>query len=130
MILVAAGLLAVGLAATAGLAADLQRFADFDGDGFDDNIPDLDFDGIPDELEFHAFLSSQSSLKLGVSQMFSGSDAPTEPKQCAAERFGAREFATRGISLKRVDFDAGFGSSLGLSGGLGGGGACAGGICF
>jgi len=111
LILVAAGLLAIIVGAPSGLCADLQRFVDFDGDGFNDNTTDLDFDGIPDELEFHGFLSSQSSLNLGVNQMFSGSDtlpSPSESKPCAAD----------------------FGSGLGLSGGLGGGGACAGGICF
>jgi len=123
-------LLIIGLLALTGNSTDLQRFVDYDGDGFDDNAPDADSDGIPDDLESHSFFSAQHNFILSLSQMSISHDPAAEPKPCAAECFGAREFATRGLSLTRTDFDAGFGSGLGISGGLSGGGACAGGICF
>jgi hypothetical protein len=133
LLIAASSLTLIVFTASSGYSADLYRFVDFDGDGFDDNAPDSDSDGIPDEIEFHGFLSAQGAINLEVSAMFSTSNSgsgATESKPCAAVRFGTREFTTRGITSSRADFDAGFGSGLGLSGGQGGGGGCVGGVCF
>lgn len=114
-------------------AAQLDRFCDLDGDGFNDNAPDTDADGIPDELEPHGLLSAQMPAMLGVSMMFSGSQSPADkvPPMSPGQRFGMREFVTRAICVTRTNFDAGFSSGMGISGsGGGGGGACAGGVCF
>jgi hypothetical protein len=112
-------------------AASSGRFVDRDGDGFDDNAADDDIDGIPDELEPHGFFTAEIG-QLQVGTMFSSQPlaAAKTPIEAKSETFGRREFHTRGICLLRSDFDAGFGTGLGLSGGLGGGGACAGGVCF
>jgi len=105
-------------------------FVDCDGDGFDDNSPDDDADGIPDEFERHGFTSAGVS-SLTVSQMFTADPriTPLTHLSCSAG-FGMRKFMTRAVCESRLDFDSGFGSSLGLSGGLGSGGGCAGGVCF
>jgi len=123
------------LAATIVLAASSPAlpsepivFIDCDGDGFDDNAPDDDTDGIPDEFEHHGYISAPAG-QLQVSQMFAGHDAhvstPTHLR--CSEGFGRRRFATRAVCENRLDFDTGFGSGLGLGGGLGAGGGCAGG---
>ena len=106
-------------------------FVDCDGDGFDDNAPDDDLDGIPDEFECHSFISAPAAT-LGVSQMFTGGEPrfTTPARSRSSDGFGRRKFAARAVCENRLDFDAGFGSSLGLGGGLGSGGGCAGGVCF
>lgn len=130
LLTIAVALLAIGLIGPSGFAADSQRFVDIDGDGFNDNAPDSDADGIPDGIEFHGFLSAQPNLVLRVNPTPINASALMGARACASERFGSREFATRGIAVRRADFDAGFGSGLGLSGGQGGsGGGCVGGVC-
>jgi len=129
--LLASCLVAVLLACCPVWSARLPGYVDLDGDGFDDNAPDTDLDGIPDEFEAHGFVSTQID-GLQVAPMFAGqAPAPdASPKAKTGEIFGRRKFTTRGLAENRSDFDIGFGSSLGLGAGLGGGGACAGGICF
>lgn len=124
-------LLVVLLVCCPAWSARLPSYVDLDGDGFDDNAPDTDLDGIPDEFEAHGFVSTQTD-GLRVAPMFAGQapNGEAPPKARAGEIFGRRKFTTRGVAENRRDFDAGFGSSLGLGAGLGGGGACAGGICF
>jgi len=111
--------------------SDPGIFIDCDGDGFDDNAPDDDADGIPDEFERHKFISAPTA-QLQVSQMFAGNDAdagmPDRPGR--GESFGRRSFVTRSVCENRADFDDGFGYELGLGGGLAAGGGCAGGVCF
>lgn len=124
--------LAIGPGGSTIEAAQPSRFVDLDGDGFNDNEPDGDFNGIPDEFEAHGFLSSPMLGELQVSLMFSGSQTVTTPtvRVSSADLFAKREFVTRSICVTRSDFDSGFDSGLGLGSGLGGGGGCAGGICF
>ncbi|MEW5795426.1 MAG: hypothetical protein AB1772_03600 [Candidatus Zixiibacteriota bacterium] len=112
-------------------ASEPMAFVDCDGDGFDDNAPDDDSDGIPDEFERHGYISA-SGGQLQVSQMFAGHEAHVHAPihvRCG-EGFSRRRFATRAVCENRLDFDTGFGSGLGLGGGLGAGGGCAGGVCF
>ncbi len=106
-------------------------FTDCDGDGFDDNAPDDDTDGIPDEVERHGFVSA-SVGQLQVSQMFTNTNTGVgmQAHLHCKDAFGRRKFAARAVSEDRLDFDTGFGSGLGLGGGLGAGGGCAGGVCF
>jgi len=113
------------------LPSEPTEFIDCDGDGFDDNAPDDDTDGIPDECERHGYILAQAG-QLQVSQMFAGrdADASTRASLCCSEAFGQRKFALRAVCENRLDFDTGFDSGLGLGGGLGGGGGCAGGVCF
>jgi len=110
-------------------SARLLGYVDLDGDGFDNNAPDTDLDGIPDEFEAHGFVSTQID-GLQAAPMFAGQAPAADAQLKAGEIFGRRKFTTRGIAENRRDFDIGFGSGLGLGAGLGGGGACAGGICF
>ena len=130
-LILAIGILFLMAACPTGEAGQLPRFVDLDGDGFDDNAPDDDADGIPDEFESHSFFSA-AVVSLGVGQMFGGTSSvsPTNKPTSAAEKFGRREFQVRFLCGPRTDFEADFASGLGLGGGLGGGGACAGGICF
>ena len=118
-------------AAPATFPSGLAAYMDYDGDGFDDNAPDDDTDGIPDELELHGFISAPTA-QLQVSAMFTGNSANVETpdRGGCGENFGRRQFATRAVCENRQDFDEGFGSDLGLGGGLGAGGGCAGGVCF
>jgi len=117
-------------AAPSALPSGPAVYTDCDGDGFDDNAPDDDTDGIPDEFERHGFVSALVG-QLQVSQMFTNNNAGVGMKarlRCK-ESFGRRLFAVRSVSENRLNFDTGFGSGLGLGGGLGAGGGCAGGVC-
>lgn len=114
-----------------GMPSGPAVFVDCDGDGFDDNNPDNDADGIPDEFEGHGFISS-STGQLQASPMFTAT-APklSAPKKVGCgEAFGRRKFAARTVCENRVDFDSGFGSELGMGGAMGAAGGCAGGVCF
>jgi hypothetical protein len=131
-VLVLLGLAAIFVFATpAVFPSQPTAFVDCDGDGFDDNAPDDDADAIPDELEYHSYITTPTG-RLQATQMFSGSGTQvgSQVRLGCGEAFGRRRFTTRAVSENRLDFDAGFGSSLGLGGGLGAGGGCAGGVCF
>jgi len=124
-------LLSLVVVVPSAMASGTAVFVDCDGDGFDDNNPDIDADGIPDEFEGHGFVSAPTG-QLQASPMFTEaapiSDA--QKKVGCGEAFGRRKFAARTIYENRVDFDACFGSELGMGGGLGAAGACVGGVCF
>lgn len=109
---------------------DKTAFADFDGDGINDNAPDDDGDGIPNNAEPHytketgdqsGFINFSASLQTTVD----------EALMTNYDRFGKRQFAARALTQNRCGFtsEEGFGSSIGIGLGAAGGGACAGGVC-
>ena len=107
--------------------AGSQVFIDLDGDGFNDNSPDLNGDGIPDELApgYVAPADNTSDAGIFAGMEFQAVEAPVLP-ETAKEGFGRLSFSTRSISKFRSAFDSDFGSGLGFSVG---GSACAGGVC-
>ena len=105
------------------------RFIDLDGDGINDNIPDIDNNNIPDDFQNNLSLNLPENTK-----QFSGFSGLTDDTKTvkvnltSSERFSLRKYTSRGITTSRCDFDAEFGTRLGIS--SSGGGSCAGGICF
>ena len=109
-----------------------SRFVDLDGDGLNDEISDLNQDGIPD-------FGNDPSLKSllpdpdEVTDFFKSIDAKYSASEAFlsnSERFGLLRFCTRALSQSR----GGFGSSddFGPGSGIGqrtSAGACAGGVC-
>lgn len=120
--------LILALASFSAMAATPVPFVDMDGDGFDDNEPDANSDGIPDCLAPDYIPPVEDEALAGV---FATMDVVSAPvmvlEQTNAERFGERKFPCRMLESNRCEFDAGFGSGLGVSAG---GGGCAGGVCF
>jgi len=103
-------------------------FVDLDGDGFNDQAPDLNNDGIPDQIVSKAQNETPKlSGLLGniLDEFFDGSSLLSK-----RERFDKLKFAARGISLHRGGFncDEGFGPGNGI--GLGAmSNSCPGGVC-
>ena len=108
----------------------VASYIDFDGDGFDDNLPDVNEDGIPDR--FHS-----SKIKINPDNENQGIDILSEiggsssilPVISVQEQFSIRRLTIRGLESCRSDFESDFGSGFG-AGIATGGGACTGGICF
>ena len=109
-----------------------SRFVDLDGDGLNDNVRDLDRDGIPDFDE--RLTAPERSVTSGVVTDFFKSIEPggsgTNQFLSNSERFEYLKFCTRALSQCR----SGFGSSEEFGPGIGIGqststGGCAGGIC-
>lgn len=126
LLILPAALSAEELSETA--TTDSPCFVDLDGDGFDDNIRDLDSDGIPDFGDFRAAASANASHGLGV---FASMNTGATTVARAAEKFGERRFCCRGLALNRGGFSAG--SGFGPGAGIGSaalGKVCIGGICF
>jgi len=122
---------ALVLAAFSGNAnAATGRFIDLDGDGLHDLELDLDSDGIPDDFEIHGPLQAHASAAQ-VADVFAqlAPETVSTVQSSTGDRFSRRESCAACMSACRSDFDAGFGSQLGLVGGAGAGGACAGGVC-
>lgn len=121
-------LLALILICCSALMAAPLPFVDMDGDGFDDNEPDGNADGIPDILAPDYVPSLDDNALAGVFATMDVVNTPTIAlEQSNSEKFGTRKFQCRMLDANRSEFDAGFGSGLGVSAG---GGGCAGGICF
>jgi len=115
-------------------AVEQKAYVDLDGDGFDDNAPDENSDGIPDDVE-----SGKSKID---EHSFEGGEqiAAFTPLQDIgqynideylpnSEIFGRLKFSTRAQSSFRGGFDIGnnFGSETGI--GCGALSGCAGGVC-
>ncbi len=114
-------------------------YADLDGNGINDNIPDSDGDGIPDpaDPDYEGVIevsanANESGDFVNFAEGISLIDtAPVYLNH--SQHFGVLDFSVRNLSENRIGFDCDdcFGSDLGIgigSGG-GGGGACAGGVC-
>ena len=112
------------------LPGEVVVYVDLDGDGFDDNLPDSNEDGIPDVFEASKIKAHIDNVNEGVDILTEiGADPLNLPSVSSGEQFSARQLAIRGLESCRSDFEADFGSGLGIGIAIGGG-ACAGGICF
>ena len=110
--------------------AEAAGFADFDGDGINDNAPDEDGDGIPDNadpdyIEIDTEASGLINFQAGL-----GTHSIDDALLTNYDRFGKRRFCARALETNRCGFtsDEGFGGDIGI-GLSSGGGACAGGVC-
>ncbi len=119
------------LAAGQAPASDPPSFVDLDGDGFNDNDPDVDGNGIPDQFERGYVPPVDEKESAGI---FANLQAPPPTVEgpmlfeTNKDAFGRRSFLTRNMCDNRCAFDADFGSGLGIA--VAAGGACAGGVCF
>lgn len=109
-------------------------FVDLDGDGFNDIAEDANNDGIPDPDQTGSAAVSETTV-LQVQTVNPFADLPQTPvvlpRTSWKSLFGQRRIAALGLSVNRCDFDAAFGNNDNLTNsGLGGGGACAGGVCL
>jgi len=134
-VLVLAATAAFGGETTAGKShqSDMPLFVDLDGDGLNDNIPDLNNDGIPDFGKSYS-QPRGSALSASVSGVFEQMPVVGNVKPMAsvsnADRFRALKFCARSLLRCRDGFissdesitDYAVGQSA-LSG------SCAGGIC-
>ena len=128
-------LLLLLLTVTTSFSKDIIKkgYADFDGDGINDNIDDDDGDGIPNnadpdfvEIEVNQQVSNAMDFGATINEMGLTADVGKN-----SDKFGTREFNGRDLSDNRCGFTSedSFGSGgLGIDIG-GGGGACAGGVC-
>lgn len=127
-------LVAAFMAFAAGpVTADMNaktNFADFDGDGINDNAPDDDGDGIPNIAEpgYKKETGEQSDF---INFSASLQTAVADALLTNYDRFGKRQFGARALTQNRCGFtsEEGFGSDIGIGLGAAGGGACAGGVC-
>ncbi|MEZ5359322.1 MAG: hypothetical protein R3F48_10890 [Candidatus Zixiibacteriota bacterium] len=127
-------LLVIGISSAlqAGTEINVTRvnFVDYDGDGFDDLAADNNENGIPDYIEekkSEPIVEVQSVLGDSFGDQASQEGDIYLDNQ---EAFGARDFAIRCMSSRRIGLNAGeeFGAGNGL--GVGGsGGGCQGGVC-
>jgi hypothetical protein len=111
-----------------------RRFVDLDGDGLNDNVRDLDHDGLPDFRKETAPEPPLMTLR-GTTNIFkaiepSNSDSDMSLFLSNSERFGYLKFCTRALSQNRGGFAAGedFGPGSGIGQSTSSGG-CAGGVC-
>lgn len=105
---------------------------DFDGDGIDDNLADLDGNTIPDRFERTPTAVDKPAPQGILGDVFDAGFTPP-PETGGSDRaaaFGARQFPTRAIQPHRAGFGAdekfGPGNDIGI-GSLSSG--CAGGVC-
>lgn len=116
----------IGALAMSPVSANLP-FVDLDGDGFDDNAPDGDGNGIPDELEAGYVATPDEGPATGIFADLQSESAPALIlPETNKEAFGRVSFCVRFICEERSVFDSDFGSGLSVSVSAGG---CAGGVC-
>jgi hypothetical protein len=110
-------------------------FIDRDGDGFNDNSPDSDGDGIPDaaDPDFKGDLRPETNVKSAPIDFAGGFEAAGIEHEYLAgsEKYGRLKFTCRALMQNRCAFtsEENFGSGAGIGIGSSGGGACAGGVC-
>lgn len=113
-------------------AATKAICVDFDGDGIDDNLADLNGNGIPDRFEKKPAEAVEAAAQGTLGNIFEATSAPVPAIESAdrAAAFGERQFPTRAIAPHRAGFGAdekfGPGNDIGI-GSLTSG--CAGGVC-
>lgn len=133
-ILVAAISLAGGLSATEPDKPESKTaFVDLDGDGFNDAATDANNDGIPDpELPPTETISTTVGMQVRtISLMASTPQTPILVSQKSWKAtFGQRRLAALGLTAFRCDLGVGSNDVTSAAGGVGGGGACAGGVCL
>jgi hypothetical protein len=100
-------------------------YVDLDGDGFDDNVKDVDSDGIPDHCEA-GYVAPATDMPTGDIFAGLGESTPAPVASSSVEIFALRNFNTRGIASCRFDFEADFSAGLGVAVG----GRCVGGVCY
>ena len=122
----------LGLTAQESATTD-QLFVDLDGDGINDNAPDLNDDGIPDKCQRQKGADVQTPndrFAMFASDLRAGMVLPELSSEPSSQRFGRRFFTTRGLQRFRTSFEAGLGFDSGIGlGSASGGSACAGGLC-
>ena len=113
----------------AGLYAASPQYVDFDGDGFDDNIIDLDNNGIPDQFQ-KKVKSVHSSGNYTFSPGSFGQSKENNPalELTKSQNFSLYKFRCRTISGTRSDFESDFNSGININSSSGS--SCAGGVCF
>jgi hypothetical protein len=115
-----------------------RTFVDYDGDGFDDNAPDADGDGIPTSVENPS--SAESAIEaipadthpVGMFDLPGGNATAMDIELSNSGAFGSRHFVARSLSQNRcsLDSDVGFGASVTSGIGITSGGmVCSGGVC-
>lgn len=120
-------ILLLSLALPSGASSASLRFVDLDGDGFNDNAPDGDGNGIPDEFEAGYVAPTEEGPATGIFSGLQSDESPTPIlPETNKEQFGRLSFCIRSICEERSVFDADFGSGLSVNVSAGG---CAGGVC-
>jgi hypothetical protein len=109
------------------------QFVDLDGDGLNDNVPDLNNDGIPD-FDKAGMQQEYAELEPAESNIFRGIQPAKGVTQqlflSNAERFRSLKFCARSLLQCRGGFSSG--EDFGPGNGIGQGalsGNCVGGIC-
>jgi len=134
----------VAVAITPGFSSDPESeepkpFLDWDGDGFNDYLDDVDEDGIPDKadpdyVDFQALMDSvvaENEDIIDFAIAIPASDLIDE-ELTNSDKFGGRKFGARALTQDRCGFTSeeccGTESGIGIIS-SGGGGACSGGVC-
>ncbi len=121
-----------GLALAETSPAGSAEFEDFDGDGFDDNAPDTDSDGIPDAADQSKpeTLTDQANDG-GFISFDSGETALPDDVGSFSSRFERLSFTCRALTKTRGGFGSSddFGPGNGIGIGAVSAGGCSGGIC-
>lgn len=111
------------------LSAGGKSFVDFDGDGFNDNITDIDNNGIPDEFQSHVKeVASTGQFSFSPDALFGGDNQTSGLKLSVSQEFSLHRFKARQLARCRCDFESGFNTGLNVNASSGGG--CVGGVCF
>ncbi|MDD4050443.1 MAG: hypothetical protein PHR28_00910 [candidate division Zixibacteria bacterium] len=120
------------LATAAEPVAAKAALVDFDGDGIDDNLADLNGNSIPDRFEKNPAAADEAAPQGTLGNIFDATSVPVPAVESTdrAAAFGERQFPTRAIAPHRAGFGAdekfGPGNDIGI-GSLTSG--CAGGVC-
>lgn len=128
----------ISLLQTAGFGAEDQKtddsyFVDLDGDGFNDNAPDKNNDGIPDMAGPGYLNDGKADFEVEEEIINFGASLPVSDDLLAnSTKFNRHRFGARDLQQNRCgyDCDEGFGPGSGIGvGSLSGGGGCEGGVC-
>lgn len=105
-----------------------RYFVDLDGDGFNDNIIDVDNNNIPDEFQTKVKEIRTHTRTFSFSPTTLLSNKSKETKLTVSQQFSLHQFKARMLTKCRSNFDSDFNSGLSMSTSSSGG--CVGGICF